>query len=66
MDANERIFTSYRCFKGVISCVFTFDVKWGYYSLALIDPEVLPSIISQHGLRGPFWWEDHSIIELEH
>lgn len=52
--------------KGVISTIFTFDLKWNYFTLALIDPEAMPTILSQYDLRGPEWWNDHQIIELKH
>lgn len=52
--------------KGVLSDVFTFDLKWNYYTLALVDRKAMPIILTQHDLRGPFWWDDQSIIVLKH
>lgn len=52
--------------RGVINSIFTFDLKWNYYTLALIDPEAMPTVLSQHELMGAEWWLDQQIIELDH
>ena len=52
--------------KGVIRGIFTFDLKWNYYTLVLVDLEALPKLLTQYELKGPIWWEDQTIIEVDH
>ena len=52
--------------RGVIRGVFTFDLKWNYYTLVLMDPQALPTILVDHELMGPYWWNDHVVIEIDH
>jgi hypothetical protein len=52
--------------KGVIDGIFTFDLKWNHYSLAIVDPTLLPQLLSQYELKDPWWWKDQPVIRNDH
>lgn len=45
--------------------LFTFDLKWDYYTLVLFDPAALPKLISR-GLevKDARWWNDYTTVEI--